>query len=328
MKLEMESVRVEAIQQGSGTYAENGVLQVDFQELEELILRGRRISAVDLSLAFPGDSVRIVNLIDIIQPRCKIEPVGADFPGWIGKMQIAGKGKTRSLTGVTVLVSNPNPADKVWKAVLDMSGVLAELSRFGKMQHVSISPHPAEGVDGLDFENAAKTTGLKTAVYLAKAAEGHLPDDTMVYDLDIPIPESNGSLPRVAYYYQLYTPQHDQGGIPDKIFYGGDVINLMPGIIHPPMRCWTGGSWVLTQGRPGNTYSIQNHGIIKELYRRHGKDLIFAGVVYGVADLDPDNALAEGHDRVQFDQERPSRRRRNRQQDTRWHAPCGYGPRG
>ncbi len=52
MKLEMESVRIDAIEQGPATCAENGVLQVDFYELEELILRDRRIKAVDLSLAF------------------------------------------------------------------------------------------------------------------------------------------------------------------------------------------------------------------------------------------------------------------------------------
>lgn len=36
-----------------------------------------------------------------------------------------------------------------------------------------------------------------------------------------------------------------------------------------------------------DTYTIQNHPLIRELYRRHGKDLIFAGVVIGVASLEP-----------------------------------------
>ena len=36
-----------------------------------------------------------------------------------------------------------------------------------------------------------------------------------------------------------------------------------------------------------DTYSIQNHGVIKELYRHHGKDLIFAGVVGMVANTEP-----------------------------------------
>ena len=33
--------------------------------------------------------------------------------------------------------------------------------------------------------------------------------------------------------------------------------------------------------------SIQNHGVIKELYRRHSKDLNFVGVICAVANIDP-----------------------------------------
>ena len=36
-----------------------------------------------------------------------------------------------------------------------------------------------------------------------------------------------------------------------------------------------------------DTYSIQNHGIIKELYRRHGRDLNFVGVIGVCANTEP-----------------------------------------
>ena len=36
-----------------------------------------------------------------------------------------------------------------------------------------------------------------------------------------------------------------------------------------------------------DTYMVQNHGVIKELYRRHGKDLTFCGVVIGCANMEP-----------------------------------------
>jgi glycine reductase len=42
-----------------------------------------------------------------------------------------------------------------------------------------------------------------------------------------------------------------------------------------------------TQNRNMTTYSIQNNAIIKELYKRHGRDLIFAGVVIAVASPEP-----------------------------------------
>lgn len=286
MKLEVDSINVKDIQTGSKTCAENGRLYVNLRELERLILEDDRIQSVDINLIQPGDRVRIVNLIDIVQPRCKIDPVGADFPGLIGKMQIAGRGRTRSLEGMTVLVSNPNPEDNVWKAVLDMSGMLAELSRFGSMRHVSISPHLTEGTGELDFENAVKMAGLKTAVYLARNAEGHEPDDVLVYDLDLANLPRSSDLPRVAYYFQVYTPQFDKGGLPDQIYYGSDVVKFMPSIIHPN-EVLDGGFVGPHTRKAGNTYSFQNHAMIKELYRRHEKDLVFAGMVFGVANLEP-----------------------------------------
>jgi sarcosine reductase len=286
MRLEIESVNIKEIQSGSKTYAEGGILFVNLADLEELILKDARIQSVDISMVHPGDRVRIVNLIDIVQPRCKIEPVGADFPGLIGKMQLAGWGRTRSLEGMTVLVSNPNPDDQLWKGVLDASGMLSELSRFGSMRHVHISPHKVEGTERLEFEKAVKLAGLKTAVYLARLAESHQADEVKVYDLDIPNIPKNKDLPRVAYYFQVYTPQFDKGGMPDQLYYGTDVINMLPNIIHPN-EVLDGGFVGPHTRKAGNTYSFQNHAMIKELYGRHGKDLIFAGMVFGVANLEP-----------------------------------------
>jgi sarcosine reductase len=189
------------------------------------------------------------------------------------------------LRGVAVLVSNPCTKRK-YSALLDMSGLAAELSRYGKMRNVSIAPYIADGIEERDFEDAVKIAGLRTAVYLAAAAEGHPPDEVEVYDLDIPNLQRNSRLPRIAYYYQMYSPQHDHRGIPDPCFYGTHVRDFMPTIIHPN-EVLDGGVVGHHTIRSLDTYTIQNHAVIKELYRRHGKDLIFAGVVFGVANIDP-----------------------------------------
>jgi glycine reductase len=84
----------------------------------------------------------------------------------------------------------------------------------------------------------------------------------------------------------LYTPQHDYQGIPDPILYGSEVKGLLPTIVHPNEIL----DGAVTSGhtiRELDTYTIQNHPLVRELYRRHRKDLIFAGVVIGVASLEP-----------------------------------------
>ena len=285
MRLEIQSIDMKDLQPGSKTCATDRILYVNLKELEEILLKDRRIKSVDINLVYPGKRVRIVNLMDVVQPRCKIDKVEADFPGFIGRLQIAGGGRTRSLRGVGVLVSNPC-TNRKYSAFLDMSGLVAEMSRYGKMKNISIAPRIAAGTEERDFEDAVKIAGLKTAVYLARCAEGHPVDEIEIYELDIPNLFGKSNLPRVAYYYQLYSPQHDHLGISDPCFYGADVRNLTPTILHPN-EVLDGGLVGAHTIRALDTYTIQNHGVIKELYRRHGKELIFAGVACGVANMEP-----------------------------------------
>lgn len=285
MRLEIESIDIKDIKEDFKTYAENGILHINPKELEALILKDRKIQSVDINLVRPEERVRIINIMDVVQPRSKIDQFEADFPGFLGRLQIAGKGRTRSLRGVAVIVSNPCTRRK-YSALLDTNGLGAELSKYGKMNNVSIAPYIAEDVEERDFEDAVKIAGFKTAVYLALAVEGHPLDEVEVYDLDIPNLKRDTGLPRVAHYYQMYSPQHDHRGISDPCFYGTQVSDFMPTIIHPN-EVLDGGVVGHHTIRSLDTYTIQNHAVIKELYRRHGKELMFAGVVFGVANIDP-----------------------------------------
>jgi hypothetical protein len=180
MRLEVESIDIRDIRMGPKTYAEDRGLHINPKELEELLLKDGRIKSVDIDVVCPGDQVRIVNLLDVVQPRCKIDQFEADFPGFVGRLRIAGSGRTRSLRGVAVLVSNPCTKRK-YSALLDMCGLGAELSKYGKMRNVSIAPYIADGTEERDFEDAVKIAGLKTAVYLALAAEGLSPDEVEAF---------------------------------------------------------------------------------------------------------------------------------------------------
>ncbi len=286
MKLQIESIDIEDIKIGSPSHADNHILTIDLQEIEALILQDERIKSVELSLVYPGDSLRIVNLNDIIQPRCKIDKENADFPGWLGKLKLAGQGRTRSLRGISVVVSNPFTKRK-YSALLDMNGIGANMSKYGTMKHICVVPTASEDYEELDTENAVKIAGLKTAVYLARAAEKHPIDEIEVYDLDQSEIKKMKDLPRIAYYYQMYAPQRDfYKGIADPVLYGGGVSNILPLLIHPN-EVLDGAIVNMNTIYGLDSYSIINNAVIKELYKRHGKDLIFAGVVAGIADIDP-----------------------------------------
>lgn len=287
MRLEIESIDIKDVQDGPETFVREGVLSINCKDLEALILKDPRINAVDIALAKPGDNVRILNICDVVQPRCKIDREDADFPGFIGKMQTAGSGRTRSLRNVAIIVSNPSTNRKE-TGVLDMCGPIAEKSLYGKMKNISIAPTIAAGVEERDFEDAVKIAGLATAVYLARAADGHPVDEVEVFDLDIPKLDPASPLPRVAFYYQIYTPQFDYLATSDPCFYGTHVRTLTPTILHPN-EVLDGGLVGWNVVKAIDTYSIQNHGIIKELYRHHGKDLNFVGVIGICANTEPES---------------------------------------
>ncbi len=288
MRLEIESIDIINVMSGAKTQVENHVLSIDFKELEKIILSDERICGVTIEIVSPGDSCRIVNVVDVIQPRCKIGREGDDFPGYLGEIVPAGHGKTRSLRGVAVVLSN-SASKRSYSSLIDMSGIGMEMGPYGKMKILSLHPLPSESVEERAFEMAVKLAGLKTAVYLARAAEGQAIDQTDTYALGLQSLRSTDklrSLPRVAYYYQLHTPQHDYQMIGDPILYGASVTNLLPTVIHPNQVL--DGAIVNSHTLRGlDTYAIQNHAVIKELYKHHGKDLIFAGVVIGVASVDP-----------------------------------------
>ena len=77
-----------------------------------------------INIARPGDKTRIICIQDVMQPRCREN--GNNFPGFVDKMQIVGNGRTVSLDGAGVIISNPE-STRIEMGVLDMDGPMAGL---------------------------------------------------------------------------------------------------------------------------------------------------------------------------------------------------------
>ena len=96
---------VKHVQFGGLTRYEDGVLEVNKEELIELMLDDKRIKRADLDIAFPGESTRIVNVRDVVEPRIKVSGPGCVFPGIMGPVETVGEGRTHKLSGVMVIPS-------------------------------------------------------------------------------------------------------------------------------------------------------------------------------------------------------------------------------
>jgi glycine reductase complex component B subunit alpha and beta len=120
-----------------------------------------------------------------------------------------------------------------------------------------------------------KIAGLKAATYLAQAGANVTPDTVETYEL--PTIDAAATLPRIVYIFQILTIQY----VPlegDPVFYGENVGGMVPTIIHPN-EVFDGAITSPFNTMFVETYTIQNHPIIKKLYTEHGKSINFSGLI-------------------------------------------------
>jgi sarcosine reductase len=292
MRLELQIIKIRDIQFGDKTKIDDGVLTINRSELQERLEGDRRIGKVDIELAHPGEECRILQVGDVIEPRFKLGSDPDNLLGPAGNHAATGEGKTCVLKGAAIVISDYGKRGKgtisagPHGSMIDMSGPGSEVGPFGKTQNIVLLPQPKDGVGALDYQAALKIAGLKAAAYLGKAGEEEQPDESEIYDLPplTEITKGLEGLPKVTYIAQVLSLQFEP--VPgEPILFGQQAGGIVPTILHPN-QVLDGAVTSPFASLNAQTYHIQNHPIVKELYKRHGKDLCFTGVI---ATLAPNN---------------------------------------
>ncbi len=272
MNLNLEYIHVKDVQWGDKTTVEAGVLYVNKAEaIAEL--QDKQFASVDLDLARPGESVRIIPVKDAIEPRVKVE-TGEFFPGFLGGFDgNIGNGTTKVLKGAGVITTGSIVCYQ--EGTIDMSGPGAEFCPFSKLNNVVIIAEPIENVDPLEHETAVRFAGIKLAHYLAKCCIDIKGDSVETFGL--PPVDPSKKLPRVMYVNLLLA----QGLLHDNYVYGGDAKFLQTMLLHPNEildGAIVSGNCV-TASDKNTTYDHENNPVIMDLYKRHGVELDFCGVI-------------------------------------------------
>ena len=105
MKLTLNKFYVKDIQFADESSYKDGVLYICKRELAEYLMEDSNIAAVDFDIARPGESVRIIPIKDVIQPRYKQSGTGQVFPGYVGSVETVGNGETKVLETCCVATS-------------------------------------------------------------------------------------------------------------------------------------------------------------------------------------------------------------------------------
>ncbi len=277
MSLELRKVNVKDVVLGKESKIADDIVYVNTEELKSLVLEDQRIKSVSFDLAKPGESVRILPVKDVIEPRAKLEG-GEAFPGMLSEeMSGGGKGITYALKGCVVTTTGPIVGFQ--EGLIDMSGPGAEFTIFSKYINIVMIIDKNEDVDAHEHEEVVRIAGVKAAHYIGKIALGYDKYDKVVYEWPS-IGERYAmypGLPKVAYVCNCMA----QGLLHDTYFYGRDTKRLVPTMVSPLE--FMDGALVsgncVSPGSKTTTFHHLNNAVIDELFNRHGKDLNFVGLV-------------------------------------------------
>jgi glycine reductase complex component B subunit alpha and beta len=206
---------------GERTSYDAGRLTVGEESVRDL-LRDPALAEVRLACASPGDSVRIVGVLDAVQPCSKGPGGGGVFPGLLGPALPVGRGETHVLRGAAVLAAGYLP--RAQEAVIDMSGPAAPLSPLAATHNLVVEFTPTDDADWADVDAALRRGLVRAAAHLAEAALDAEPD--AVEELAEPGSAADDR-PRVGVVLNLQT----QGRFKDVFVYGRSLSGGLPTVI-------------------------------------------------------------------------------------------------
>lgn len=276
MELELRNVIIKGIAFGSENKVESGTLTVNREALISLLLEDKRVKEVRVDLAKPGESVRILPVKDVIEPRAK--PKGDIFPGIFGTdMTAAGSGVTYVLKGCAVVTTGPIVGFQ--EGLIDMSGPAARFSPFATLNIIVLHLVKQDGVDPHEHEEVVRLAGLKAAAWIGRAALSCTEYESERFFWP-PVGERAArfpGLPKTVYVCNCMA----QGLLHDTYLYGRDAKQIVPSALSPTE--FMDGALVsgncVSPGSKTTTYHHLNNAVIRELFKRHGKDLNFVGVI-------------------------------------------------
>ncbi|MDU7904188.1 MAG: glycine/sarcosine/betaine reductase component B subunit [Peptostreptococcaceae bacterium] len=277
MRLELGKIFIKDVQFGAVTEVKDSVLYINKEEMLKEIGGDEHIKSIDLDIVRPGESVRIIPVKDVIEPRVKVEGKGGIFPGVISKVDTVGEGRTHALKNVGVVTTGKIVGFQ--EGIIDMTGPGAEYTPFSKLNNVVVIAEPIDGLKQHEHEKAVRMIGFKAATYLGQLAKDLTPDEVVTYETK-PLLESIAEypeLPKVGYVYMLQT----QGLLHDTYVYGVDAKQIVPTLLYPTELmdgAIVSGNCVSACDK-NPSYVHMNNSVVEDLYAQHGKEINFVGVI-------------------------------------------------
>lgn len=275
MTYELRKVQIKDVRLGAENGISRGVLTINEQNIIDLIKEDKRIKSVEIQIARPGESVRILPVKDVIEPRAKLD--GDTFPGICSEIEEAGLGITYALKDCAVVTTGPIVGFQ--EGLIDMSGPGADYSIFSKLNNIVIQIFKADSADQHEHEQAVRKAGIKVAKHIGRIAvtcEDYISEVIEWKNIGEKYQEYP-ELPKVVYVYNCMA----QGLLHDTYYYGRDAKMMVPTLLNPlevADGAIVSGNCV-SPGSKTTTYHHQNNAVINQCLARHGKEINFMGII-------------------------------------------------
>jgi glycine reductase complex component B subunit alpha and beta len=203
---------------------------------------------------------------------------GDIFPGrHLGEETMVGEGRTHVLKGMAVVTTGEIVGFQ--EGIIDMSGPGAEFTPFSRTLNLVIQCEVEESCNQYDHEAVVRLVGLEAGRWIGKLGEHITPDEIETYETKPLLEQAaqHPTLPKVGYVYMLQS----QGLLHDTYYYGVDVKGILPTLMYPTEvmdGAIISGNCVSACDK-NTSYVHQNSPVIYDLYRHHGVDYNFMGVI-------------------------------------------------
>jgi len=154
-----------------------------------------------------------------------------------------------------------------------MAGPIKEWTPFSQTINLVIMFNLKDGKSSNEYDSDIRLCGLKIAEYLARTTHNKKADREEIFNIE----KKDSNLPNVVLVWQV----QNQGVYANTYLYGKSIDNLVPTILHPNEMldgCLISGNYAWPAFKVP-TFLHANHPILIELYRKHGKDFNFSGVI-------------------------------------------------
>src|SRR5512145_1662135 len=108
MRLDLGCIHIKDVRFGAATDIEDQVLSIHREELISLLEQDPLFERVEIELAHPAESCRIIRVLDVLEPRYRLN--GPNFPGALDANGLVGAGQTRALKNLCVVETSADQA--------------------------------------------------------------------------------------------------------------------------------------------------------------------------------------------------------------------------